>query len=59
MYLIFSTTYHPQLDSQIERTDQILEDILHMYIMDHPMKWGNYLHSMEFIIETTTKHQLR
>jgi hypothetical protein len=27
----FSTMYHPEIDGKIERTNQILEDMLHMY----------------------------
>jgi hypothetical protein len=32
--LNFSTTYHPEIDGKTERTNQILEDMLCMYIMD-------------------------
>ena len=31
--LAFSTTYHPQKDGKIERVNQILEDMLRMYVM--------------------------
>jgi hypothetical protein len=30
--LNFSTSYHPQIDGQTERTNQIIEDMLHMYV---------------------------
>jgi hypothetical protein len=30
----FSTTYHPKIDRQTEKMNQILEDRLHMYVMD-------------------------
>ena len=26
----------------------MLEDMLHMYVMDKPTKWGDYLHLVEF-----------
>lgn len=32
--LNISTTYHPKIDGQTERVNQILEDILRMYCMD-------------------------
>ena len=46
--LNFSTAYHPQTDGQTERTNQILEDMLQMYVMDRPSKWEEYLHLAEF-----------
>ena len=46
--LNFSTAYHPQTDGQTERTNQILEDMLRMYVMDRPSKWKDYLHLVEF-----------
>ena len=30
----FSTAYHPQIDGQIERVNQVLENMLRMYVMD-------------------------
>ena len=42
--LNFSTTYHPQTDGQTERVNQVLEDMLRMYVMDKPSKWEGYLH---------------
>jgi hypothetical protein len=34
--LNFSTTYHPESDGQIERVNQVTEDMLRMYVMDKP-----------------------
>ena len=42
--LNFSTAYHPQTDGQIERVNQVLEDMLRMYVMDKQTKWKDYLH---------------
>ena len=44
----FSTAYHPHTDGQIERVNQVLEDMLRMYVMDKPNKWEDYLHLVEF-----------
>lgn len=39
-HMIFSIAYHPQIDVQIERVNQVLEDMLKMYDMDKPSKWN-------------------
>ena len=44
----FSTAYHPQIDGQTETVNQVLEDMLRMYVMDKPTKWEDYLHLVEF-----------
>ena len=46
--LNFSTPFHPQTDGQTERVNQILEDILRMYVREQPGKWEDYLHLVEF-----------
>jgi hypothetical protein len=46
--LNFSTTYHPESYGQIERVNQVIEDMLRMYVMDKPSKWEDYLHLVEF-----------
>jgi hypothetical protein len=33
--LNFSTTYHPKSDGQIERVNQVIDDMLRMYVMDN------------------------
>ena len=47
--LTFSTAYHPQTDGQTERVNQVLEDMLRMYVMDKPSEWEDYLHLVEFV----------
>jgi hypothetical protein len=37
--LKFITTYHPQTDGKTKRVNQIIEDMLRMYVMDKPSKW--------------------
>ena len=34
-----STAYHLQIDRQTERVNQVIEDMLRMYVMDQPSKW--------------------
>jgi hypothetical protein len=46
--LNFSIAYHPELDGQIERVNQVIEDMLRMYVMDKPSKWEDYLHLVKF-----------
>jgi hypothetical protein len=45
--LNFSTRYHPQMDGQTERKNQIIEDMLRMYVRTKPSKWEDYLHLVE------------
>ena len=35
----FSTSYHPQTDGKTKRVNQVLEDMLRMYVMEKPTKW--------------------
>jgi hypothetical protein len=46
--LNFSTTYHLESDGKTERVNQVIEDMLRMYVMDKPSKWEEYLHLVEF-----------
>jgi len=40
--------YLPESDGEIERVNQVIEDMLRMYVMDGPCKWEDYLHLVEF-----------
>jgi hypothetical protein len=46
--LNFSTCYHPQTYGQTERTNQIIEDMLCMYVRTKSNKWEDYLNLVEF-----------
>jgi transposase InsO family protein len=46
--LNFSTAYHPEIDGQTERTNQTLEDMLRMYVMDQQKRWEEFLPLVEF-----------
>ena len=50
--LNFNTAYHPQTDGKTERVNQIVEDMLRMYVMNNPTKWEDYLHLVEFAYNT-------
>jgi hypothetical protein len=41
--LNFSTTYHLESDGKTEGINQIIEDMLRMYVIDKPSKWEDYL----------------
>ena len=46
--LNLSTAYHPETDGQTERVNQVLEDMLRMYVMDRQSHWEKYLPLVEF-----------
>jgi hypothetical protein len=46
--LNFSTEYHPENNGQTEQTNQILEDMLRMYVMDQQKHWEEFLPLVEF-----------
>ena len=57
--LLFSTTYHPQNDGNIERVNQVLEDILRMHVMHQPKKWEDYLPLVEFSYKISYQESLK
>ena len=46
--LNFSTAYHLETDDQTKRTNQILEDMLRMYVIDQQKRWEEFLPLVEF-----------
>jgi transposase InsO family protein len=46
--LIHSSAYHPQTDGQIERVNQILEDMLRACVMEYPGSWDKNLSWAKF-----------
>ena len=46
--LKFSTAYHPENDGKTEQTNQILEDMLRMHVMDQKKHWEEFLPLIEF-----------
>jgi hypothetical protein len=43
----FSTTYYPESDGKAKRVNQVIEDMLRMYVMDKPSKWEDYQHLVD------------
>jgi hypothetical protein len=46
--LNFSSAYHPQIDGQMERTNQILEDMLRAYALKYGKSWDKSLPYTKF-----------
>ena len=44
----FNTRYHPETDGQTKQTNQVIKDMLRVYVMEKPTKWEDYLHLVEF-----------
>jgi transposase InsO family protein len=57
--LNFSTAYHPETDRQTERTNQTLEDMLRMYVMDQQKRWEEILPLVEFAYNNSYRASLR
>jgi hypothetical protein len=46
--LFCSSAYHPQIDGQTERVNQILEDMLRAYALQYGRSWDKSLPYAEF-----------
>jgi transposase InsO family protein len=57
--LNFSTAYHPEMDEQIERTNQTLEDMLCMYMMDQQKRWEEILPLVEFAYNNSYQRTIK
>jgi hypothetical protein len=42
------TTYHTETDGKTERVNQVMEDMLRMYVTDNQTQWEKYLPLVEF-----------
>jgi hypothetical protein len=58
-HLIHSSAYHPQTDGQIERVNQILEDMLLACVLNYPDKWDKCLPLDEFSYNNSYQESLR
>ena len=57
--LNFSTSYHPETDGQTERVNQVLEDMLRMYVMDQQKCWEEYLPLVEFAYNNSYQRSIK
>jgi hypothetical protein len=53
--LFHSSAYHPQMDGQTERVNQLLEDMLRVCVMEYPGSWDKICHGLNFHTTTATK----
>jgi hypothetical protein len=57
--LRFSSTYHPQIDGQTERVNQILEDMLRAYALQYGRSWDKSLPYAEFSYNNSYQESLK
>jgi hypothetical protein len=57
--LNFSTTYHPEIDGKTKRMNQILEDMLCMYMMDQHKNWEEFSPLVEFAYNNNYKSTIK
>jgi transposase InsO family protein len=57
--LNLSTTYHPETYGKTERVNQVMEDMLRMYVMDNQTQWEKYLPLVEFAYNNNFHSSIR
>jgi hypothetical protein len=57
--LNFSSAYHPQTDGQIERTNQVLEDMLRACALKYGKSWDKSLPYAEFSYDNSNQTSLK
>ena len=57
--LIRSSAYHPQTDGQMERINQILEDMLRSRVLAYPHKWDQCLPLGEFSYNNSYQESIK
>jgi hypothetical protein len=58
-YLIHSSANHPQMDGQIERVNQILENMLRACVLEHQGSWDKNLSWVEFSYNNSYQESLK
>jgi hypothetical protein len=58
-HLIRSSAYHPQIDCQTERVNQIVEDMLHACVLNDGLKWDRHLPLAEFFYNNSYQESLK
>ena len=56
---IRSSTYHPQIDGQTERINQILEDMLRACALTYSQKWDECLPLVEFAYNNSYQDSIK
>jgi transposase InsO family protein len=57
--LLHSTAYHPQTDGQIERVNQILEDMLRCCVLNYSDSWDECLPLVEFSYNNSYQESIK
>jgi hypothetical protein len=57
--LCFSSAYHPQIDAQTKRVNQILEDMLRACALQYGRSWDNSLSYAEFSYNNSYQEKLK
>ena len=58
-HLSFSTAFHPQSSGQVERVNQIFEDMLRACVISFGMDWEKYLQFAEFAYNNSYQSSLK
>jgi transposase InsO family protein len=58
-HLIQSSAYHPQIDGQTERVNQILEDMLRACVLEHQGTWDQNLPWAKFHYNNSYQESLK
>jgi hypothetical protein len=58
-HLIRSSAYHPQTDGQMERVNQIIEDMLRAYVVTDGLKWDKHLPLAEFSYNNSYQESIK
>jgi hypothetical protein len=59
IHLIHSSTYHPQIDGQTKRVNQLLEDMLRACVMENQSSWDKHLPLVEFSYNNSYQGSLK
>jgi hypothetical protein len=59
MYLIHSSSYHPQTDDQMKRVNQVLEYMLRACVLNYQDKWDKCLSLAEFSYNNSYQESLK
>jgi hypothetical protein len=57
--LNLSIAYHPKIDGQTERINQVMEEMLRMYVMANQTQWEKYLPLVEFAYNNSFHSSIR